>query len=254
MTHRHPPSPLDGRRAWMVLVCALLALQSTMYAWIYPEHREIMARAIRDLDTRRHGQLMQLWNAARRGHESRLSAAAADTPAIAPPQTLDLASWPAIAGDHSTSAADMTHTILETDWILRVAGVTHRLNAALSWAGLERHARTNALRDADLQLLRTDPGYAAHAGANNAHFLLARSEAIPPVRQYIDTCLRAGREILLSRVLVPGDAQILGFLAGEDVQIPVGIQVEELDEIELGAIRAAYVVGAPHAFAGRAVE
>ena len=108
---------------------------------------------------------------------------------------MDLASWPAVAGDHSTSAAEMIDNVLATDWILDVAAVAHRLEAALSRAGLEQHARTNALRDADLTLLRVDPEYATRAGANNVHFLLARPSPEVSAESYINTCLSAGCEL-----------------------------------------------------------
>ena len=38
----------------------------------------------------------------------------------------------------------------------------------------QRSDRTNAVRNSDLALERTDPDYATRASNNNAHFLLAR--------------------------------------------------------------------------------
>jgi hypothetical protein len=154
-----------------------------------------MARAIHQLDSRRQSQLGGLWVEARRAHEPRLSLSPVDSPSLGAPSTIDLASWPAIAGDHSTSAADLLHNVLKTDWILEVAAVAKQLDARLSRAGLERHSRTNALRDADLSLLRVDPQYATRAGANNVHFLLARPDPGISAERYVDTCLHQGCEL-----------------------------------------------------------
>ncbi len=189
------PFTLRPGRIWLLLFCAGFASPNLALGWIYPEHRDIMARAIQRLDARRQIQLGNLWVEARRGHEPRLSPSPVDSPSVGAPSTIDLASWPAIAGDHSTSAADMIHNVLESDWILEVAAVAKRLDAALSWAGLERHSRTNALRDADLTLLRVDPQYATRAGANNVHFLLARPDPEISAELYVDTCLHPGCEL-----------------------------------------------------------
>jgi hypothetical protein len=190
----NPPHPRWVRMFFLSL-SAVVFLHGSGFGWIYPEHRDIMARAIHRLDPHRQTLLCSLWVEARRGHELRLSISPVDSPALGGPVTIDLASWPAIAGDHSTSAADMIHNALDTDWILEVAAVAKRLDARLSRAGLERHARTNALRDADLTLLRVDPQYATRAGANNVHFLLARPDPGISADVYVDTCLSPGCEL-----------------------------------------------------------
>jgi hypothetical protein len=181
-------------RKTLVLAAILAAARSVSPAWIFPEHREITLRAIQSLDPARRAALDRLWAAARTGHESRLSLLPADTVLSETPATIDLAAWPAIAGDHSCSAAEMLTTVLESAWILDVAAVCARLQTDLSKAGLERHERTNALRTSDLSLLRVDPQYASRAGANNVHFLLARPYPETDEKTYVETCLALGCE------------------------------------------------------------
>jgi hypothetical protein len=154
-----------------------------------------MLRAIGGLDANRKSGLDKIWTEARRGCESRLTATPADLSGEERPTAIDYAAWPAIAGDHSTSAADMVHTILVTEWILDVASITAKLNAVLATGGLQPSARTNALRDSDLRLLRADPDYATRAGSNNVHFLLARPYTETDPQSYIETCLGQGCEL-----------------------------------------------------------
>ncbi len=90
------------------------------------------------------------------------------------PACIDLAAWPAIAGDHSCSPGEMLRVILESDWLLRVAGVAARMGAGLASSKNEAES-TNVRVEGDLGLERTDPEYSTRAGGNNAHFLLPRS-------------------------------------------------------------------------------
>jgi hypothetical protein len=152
-------------------------------------------RAIQRLAPHDSATLGRLWAFARMGQESRLNLLPADTTDTVNPTTIDLAAWPAIAGDHSCSAANMLHNILETDWILKVASVTATLSKELSAAGLERYERTNAIRNSDLSLQRADPAYISRAGANNVHFLLARPYPETDQHSYIEICLAPGCEL-----------------------------------------------------------
>ena len=101
----------------------LIATVMLSIGWIYPEHREITVRAIQQLDQERRRTLDTMWMLACLGHESRLSTLPADDTEQVNPGTIDYASWPAIAGDHSRSAANMVDNVLETEWILRVAAI-----------------------------------------------------------------------------------------------------------------------------------
>lgn len=58
-----------------------------------------------------------------------------------------------------------------------------------------RAERLNALRISDIRLQRADPGYATRAGANNAHFLLARTQATGDEVAYGRQAVQPGAEI-----------------------------------------------------------
>ena len=59
----------------------------------------------------------------------------------------------------------------------------------------ESASRTNALRSSDTRLQSADPGYATRAGANNAHFLLARPSVDTDALAYVGLTLKVGSEI-----------------------------------------------------------
>ncbi|MCK5573278.1 MAG: hypothetical protein KAJ12_10990, partial [Bacteroidetes bacterium] len=182
-----------GARAISLLLGLLLVVNAS-FAWVYPEHRDIALLAIQNLDPERRAVLDQLWAVARVGHEARLCEAVADFTQGEKPDCLDYAAWPAIAGDHSCSARDMLHNVLETKWILGVADVCARLKKNLAVAK-SRNAHINALRDSDIDLQRTDPAYATRAGSNNVHFLLARPRFDITPEEYGAACLSEGVEL-----------------------------------------------------------
>ena len=175
------------------LVATLLWLASAAgaRAWIYSEHRAITARGIEGLDPRHRGELGALWSAARSGHEARLCAKAAEGDAADAAACLDLAAWPAIAGDHSCSPQGLLATVLDSDWILDVAKVADR--AARKMASARNDAeRRNAQTTADIALERADRDYSTRAGSNNVHFLLPRTGR--DAAEYALACLRPGAE------------------------------------------------------------
>src|SRR5579863_5121940 len=144
-----------------------------LVGWVFPEHRDIAVLAVQRLSPEQQAMLQKLWAEARVGHEARLCEQAAD-PAQGPkPNCIDYAAWTAISGDHSCSARDMLNSVLNAPWIIGVAQVSGRLKTQLA-AAQRRDQRTNAVRDSDIALQRTDPEYVTRAGSNNAHFLLAR--------------------------------------------------------------------------------
>ena len=94
-----------------ILAVTLLTLvHGQIRAYVYPEHRRSMVISIKGLESTRRAQLDQLWTMARLGYESRLSADPADSAYSPASTTIDLGAWPAIAGDHSCSAAEMLST------------------------------------------------------------------------------------------------------------------------------------------------
>ena len=178
----------------VVVALSLCFAANNAHSWIYPEHRDITLVGIQSLDGERRVVLDQLWAYARAGHEGRLCPVPADANQGRSPECLDYAAWPAIAGDHSCSGANMLHNILETEWILGVADVAARLKQELAEA-TSRDQRINALRDSDVKLQSTDPEYATRAGSNNVHFLLGRPEAQMEARAYARACLKEGAEL-----------------------------------------------------------
>lgn len=163
-------------------------------AWVYPEHRDIMLFAIEKLSTDYRSSLDELWSMARIGYEFRLSEIVIASDQGLKPEFIDYAAWPAIAGDHSCSAENMLHNILETDWILKVADITAQLKIDLAFSE-DRIGRINSVRDSDLKLQGADPEYATRAGSNNVHFLLSLPNVDMDVLSYILTCLKEGAEL-----------------------------------------------------------
>jgi hypothetical protein len=175
------------------LICFALGLQNTN-AWVYPEHRIIMLTAIEKLPSDYKEELQIFWSLARTGYESRLSPTVIDPGLLLNPPYLDYASWPAISGDHSCSAEEMLHNILQTEWIMKVADITAQLQIDLQFA-YTRNERINALRDSDLRLQSADPDYATRAGSNNVHFLLALPDVNMSALNYTLAFLIEGAEL-----------------------------------------------------------
>ncbi|HXY50257.1 MAG TPA: hypothetical protein VEI01_12455 [Terriglobales bacterium] len=171
-----PASRLPG-------LSAMVILSITAMAWVFPEHRDIALLALERLEPAQRSVLDKLWSEARVGHEARMCAQMADPSQGANPTCLDYASWTAISGDHSCSASDMLATVLDSGWILKVAGVGARLQSSLASA-TRPNQRLNAVRDSDIALLRADPAYVTRAGSNNAHFLLGRTEPAMSAEAY----------------------------------------------------------------------
>jgi hypothetical protein len=193
-TMRTVPLLLPTARRCAILAIFVCVLVSTASAWIYPEHRDITLLAIRKLDPTHRAVFGKLWAEARIGHETRLSVFAADTAQGEEPASIDYGAWPAIAGDHSVSGADLLHNVLNTDWILDVADIAAELKNRTAKA-TERSDRINYLRDSDIKLQRADPAYATRAGKNNVHFLLARPRADIDTRTYLRASVQKGAEL-----------------------------------------------------------
>jgi len=147
-------------------------------AFIYPEHRDITAEALQNLPPDQQALLAQLWAAARTGRESRYCATTVDGDGRGNPSCIDLAAWPAIAGDHSCSPDQLIQKTLTSDWVLKVGGV-----AAATKVGLEKAKnRGDALNEwaaSNLNFQFVDREYASRAGANNGHFLMTRTSDDP---------------------------------------------------------------------------
>ncbi len=202
------------------LSITLACVAGPTLAWVYPEHRDIAVLGVDSLDAERRGEFNRLWAVARVGHESRLCEQGADAGQGLKPPCIDWAAWTAIAGDHSCSSKELVDTVTNSSWILNVAEVAAQLKVALAEVPVNATfdqkessrnllievqrrmesqaataARLNALRTSDTRLQSADPNYATRAGANNAHFLLARPSVDTDARAYAEKTLRPGSEV-----------------------------------------------------------
>lgn len=178
----------------LLAIYSIAILTVTAVGWVFPEHRDITLLALERLEPAKRSVLDSFWSEARVGHEARLCAQIADPSQGANPTCLDYASWAAISGDHSCSANDMLSTVLNSPWILKVAGVSAHLKSRLASAA-RSDQRLNAVRDSDIALLRADPAYVTRAGSNKAHFLLTRPDSAMSAEAYGNLALGPNAEM-----------------------------------------------------------
>jgi hypothetical protein len=193
---------------------------SPAMAWIYPEHRDIAVLAVQGLDPAHRELFDQLWDEARSGDEQRMCAEAAVFEQGLAPSCIDWAALSGIAGDHACSSQEMLETVRTEDWILVVADIAAQLKSDLARISATRPPataagrsgivasaarqladaageadRTNALRVADTRLQRADKEYATRAGANLAHFMIARPDTNLDPKAYAALALRPGSDL-----------------------------------------------------------
>jgi hypothetical protein len=189
-------------------------------AWVYPEHRDIAMLAVQSLDPQHKEIFDRLWSYARRTHAQRLCEEGADITQGLNPACIDWAALSAIGGDHSCSSQEMADTVLQSNWVLKVAGVAAQLKVDLSRIDIlppssqipgdktaiedlrrrvetetARAARINALRKADTSFQRADPRYATRADSSHAHFLLARPRTDISPKEYGTLATSPGTEM-----------------------------------------------------------
>ncbi len=220
------------RAATLALLGVLLLGERIANAWIHPEHRQIAGASIEGLDPARKEALRELWALARKGHEDRLCAEPFAGSQGPNPGCIDLAAFPALAGDHSCSPRDLLASVLEDDWVLDVARVCSRLEAKLAKARTGAD-RVNATRGSDLELERVDEEYSSRAGANNAHFLLTRDGADPSA--YIRDTVRPGAE--LNAIGIWGFSHLVALRLAGRLQEP-GLGEAERADLALRALAA----------------
>ncbi|HUM10357.1 MAG TPA: hypothetical protein VLT82_05340 [Myxococcaceae bacterium] len=178
-------------RIVLTLGLAVALLPGPAGAWIYPEHRDILAQALRDLPPDQQQLFAALWADARSGRQSRYCAAMVDGDGRSAPVCIDLAAWAGIAGDHSCSPDQLIATTLPSDWILKVAAVSAETKVRLEKA-TTREAKQNAAAVNNLKLQFVDREYSTRAGANNGHFLTTRTSDDP--KEYLARTLGAESE------------------------------------------------------------
>ena len=163
-------------------------------AWVFPEHKKITFLAIQNLSPEFQSMLSRLWKEARSGYETRLTEMPIDPQQGRKPQQLDYSIWPAIAGDHSTSPTDLLNTVLQSNWILKVADIGAQLSDNLEKAKTPSQ-RINSLQYSDMQLMKADNEYATRAGSNSVHFLLPRKDVSVKDIDYFNNCIKSGAEL-----------------------------------------------------------
>jgi hypothetical protein len=175
----------------VIFLFILFGITQRAFAWVYPEHRQILLLAIQNLRPEYRVLMDKYWSEARSGFTNRLTESVIDTLQGIKPAQLDYASWAGIAGDHSCSPEDMLNSVLYSEWILKVADIAAHLKADLAKAK-NRSEEINAIRNSDIRLQRADLEYATRAGANNVHFLLARPGVNTDIKEYVLACLSPG--------------------------------------------------------------
>jgi len=175
------------RLLWLAL--ALAAVPRAGQAWIYPEHRNIADAGFLKLPPGDQARLSALWEEARIGREGRLCPKPAEGDQGLTPPCIDFAAFPAMSGDHSCSPKEVFEQVLPGPWILEVASVSAKTQAALDKAR-NRDQSLNAIATSNLALQAADPQYVGRAGANNAHFLLPRIDNDP--RAYALAAVKEG--------------------------------------------------------------
>jgi hypothetical protein len=164
-----------------VLATALLS------GWTYPEHRDISAAALEKLTPARQDVLAKMWTTATGGLQPLKNACSSPLGGF-DGSCLDLAAWPAIAGDHSCSPENLRKDVLPSAWVMQVSRVAVKLRRNLAEARNE-HVRLDAWALSNLELELVDRDYSSRAAANSAHFLLPRTgdELVPYLTQAIST-------------------------------------------------------------------
>lgn len=185
-------------------------LAQTAGAYTYPEHREVTARAVRELDAGRRSTFDRLWQDARAGDEERLCAQGVESGENLTPTCFDWPALPPNAGDHSCSSAQLLEFVRSEDWLLGVAVVGAQLGADLArtprptfdMPGEERKQRaenariraalSNVMKASDVEFQQLDTALAMRALTNDAHFPLARPTTSLDPEAYADLTLRLG--------------------------------------------------------------
>jgi hypothetical protein len=108
------------------------------------------------------------------------------------PSCVDFAALPALAGDHSCSPKDVVVHVVPGRWVLDVARVGAETKAALASAR-SPSAIFNRSATMNLELQGVDPAYLTRAGANSAHFLLAREH--DDLASYVTQSVRRGAKL-----------------------------------------------------------
>ena len=142
--------------------------------WTYPEHRDISAAALERLSPARQDVLARMWKSATDGSQPLKNSCSTPLGGY-DGSCLDLAAWPAIAGDHSCSPENLRKDVVPSAWVMDVSRVAADLRRNLAEAPNESK-RLDAWALSNHRLEAVDRDYSSRAAANTAHFLLPRTE------------------------------------------------------------------------------
>jgi hypothetical protein len=181
-----------------------MVLPTPAAAWIWPEHRDIAAEALRGLPTAQRTTIGQMWVGVRAIGGKQVCEKIVD-PGAEPTDVprgewdkvcVDFASFPALAGDHSCTAAELWSDAAKEPWAVKVVWVAAKTKERLASARDEAQ-RTDFLSLSHLAMQYVDPRYLTRAEGNNAHFLFPRAPvaAKQDLEKYLDRALSPGTEI-----------------------------------------------------------
>jgi hypothetical protein len=192
-----------GAQLAAVLLAATLVPTSAA-AWIWPEHRDIAAEALRDLPAQQKKTIDQMWVGVRSIGGKQVCEKVVDpgaTPTDVPrgewdEVCVDFASFPALAGDHSCTAAELWSDAAKEPWAVKVVWVAAKTKERLA-SSRDEAQRTDFLSLSHLAMQYVDPRYLTRAEGNNAHFLVPRAPvaAKEDLDKYLDRVLSPGIEI-----------------------------------------------------------
>jgi hypothetical protein len=177
----------------------LLLLPAAAQAWIWPEHRDIAAEAVKELPPGERQTLDAMWADTQKLGGKQVCPKLVD-PGSQPTTKygdwegicVDFASLPALAADHSCSAGELWADVAKEQWTLKVVWVAARTKERL--ASTENPAqRDDVWSLSHLVMQYVDPRYLTRAEGNNAHFLIPR----------LSVDKRETLETYLDRVLLP---------------------------------------------------
>jgi hypothetical protein len=173
MRFSNPDGGRSHRQTQACLAALTVLVATPALSWTYPEHRDLGTAAFGQLSAEDAATLEALWATARPAFQGLVCERPSAGDQGLDPRCIDFAAFSALAGDHACSPRDLVEGVLPSPWVLGVAAVAARAKSQLINASAKEQ-RANRLATLNLELQAVDPDYASRAGANNAHFVLAR--------------------------------------------------------------------------------
>jgi hypothetical protein len=164
----------------MLAAVSLLAWSAPALAWIWPEHRDIAVAAVKDLPPAQRKALDEMWATFRTETGPQVCATLV-SPGAQPTSKygawdavcVDFPSFPALAGDHSCTSADLKAAVETELWARKVVWVAAKTKERLAEDGYSPK-RGDDWNRSHLAMQYVDPKYLTRAEGNNAHFLIPR--------------------------------------------------------------------------------